>query len=209
MWLYQASACIRPIIAIVVIVVSFAYWFRSHRRGFLWIGAAYLLLLTTDLLYSLINLVGRNPGDWALLIGLLSLFRIVFNLLIFFGLHSFYAEFRASHDRLRTGPIRWQVVSLVIRRLFFTATGSVFILVGPVVALSKPTSVGVGCVTAVMGLACLWLGLHPRSPLVKTATKNGESMAGRGQTFDKQELREGIEPSSGTELDTDPKEETP
>ena len=209
MWLYHASTCIQPIIALVVIVVSFAYWSRSHQRGFLWIGSAYLLLLTTDLLHLLINLAGRSPRTWGWLIGSVYLSRIVFNILIFFGLRSFYTEFRRSKGSLRTGPIRWKVVSLVIRRLFFTTTGSIFILVGPIVALSNRTSVGVGCVTTLMGLACLWLGLHPGSPLAKTATRNGEPIADRGQTFDNQEPREGIEPSSGTELGANPKEETP
>jgi len=168
------------------------------------------LLLTTDLLYLLISLVGPGARGGGWLVGLLSfmsLSRIVFTVLILVGLWSFYADFRDSSSNRRARPISWHVVSLVLRRVFFIATGLIFVLVGPIVAVSNRTMVGVGCVTAVMGLACLWLGLHPGSPLVKTATGDGEPMADRGQTTDSREPWEGTETSSGAEPVADPIEE--
>lgn len=210
MWLYEASTCLRPIIALVVCVVCFVYWSRAHRRGFLWIGAAYVLLLMTDLLYLLINLAGPGlrGGGWLVgLLGFTSLSRIVFTILILIGLCSFYTESRDSNGNRRARSVPWHVVSLVFRRAFFIGTGSIFVFVGPVVALSNRTMVGVGCVTALMGLACLWLGLHPGSPLVKTATRNEEPMGGHGQTMDTQEGWESTDPPSGAELGADPMEE--
>ena len=175
MLVYQAYACIRVLLTLTVSVVALVYWTKSRRRGFAWIGAACLVALASAVLLFVVYFIGplgiRSPlVRYLILLPWFGMADILCAVLVFVGLREFYAE-RSRPVSASAPSDPWRSVSLAVRRALFLSTGLAFVGIGPLIVFRGGQTIGTGCVTALVGLVCLWLAVHPRSPLVKASRK--------------------------------------
>ena len=188
--MYQIASCFRLILVLIIAILSFSHWSRSRRPGFAWIGAALVaatastLLSTFLVFYTAIGARSRGPFFYGFvriypLAGMLL--EALFFVLILVGVQAFFAESVPANRRPLAGRIAWRAVALEIRRLFFGITGLAFVISGPlVVALRGGSTVGAGCMATLTGAVCLWLALHPRSPLAREVPDESKTRSGPG-----------------------------
>jgi hypothetical protein len=99
-----------------------------------------------------------------------GLSEVVFFVLILCGVASFSNETIRDFAHPRPGRTAWRIVAFALRRAFFGMAGLALVIAGPIVVLRGGSTVGAGCIAAFTGAVCLWLVLHPRSPLVQEAS---------------------------------------
>lgn len=168
----QTVEFFRIVVVLIVGIFSFVFWSRTGKRGFAWIGAAFFLslvsLATRLLILRLVPTVRPFDSNVRLLMKL-SYLRVpdfLFAIFIAIGLHDFYTESLPVAPPQPREERPWPEVALAIRRRFFVSFGALFVLGGPWLVFRGGPMVGVGFAMGFMALVCLWLGLHPRSPLV-------------------------------------------
>ena len=155
----------------VVCAAALWYWFRSKKVGFAWIAAAFGLILI--MLFSIQFLAGLGGFLGPYLMWLPLSFPFFFLICMLIGLRFLFVQVSPDHAKAdhqsETNP--W----VIIRRLAFSASGILLLLLGlsiivrSMISLAQRQGVdpylGVGPGALFVGLMCLWLAFHRRSPL--------------------------------------------
>ena len=174
MFLSHFFLCLQLTLQLVVCVVALRYWKRSGQPGFAWFGAAFAAASIRPLLDWGVVMYwapGRvsAPAFWYILRVVPFLSMILLTLFTLLGLRAFCREQVSATIWPPYQPLAWRVRTVPARRFFFAMTGLVFVVVGPAVALRGGSLVGAGCTTGLIGLVCLWLAWHPKTPLRRPA----------------------------------------
>ena len=189
---FQLFALVRILLSVLVCALALWYWSRSRRSGFAWISGAFFVAVGPALSYSVVLLLfGRMGPRSPFFSSIVRLYpavdvlsEILFMIFILLGLQAFLAEFVSTSARPLYRPPSSRTMAVQIRRCFFGITGMILVIVGPSAAWRSGSLAGVGVTAVLIGLVCLWLSLHPQSPLVQTAS---------GKTGLKSDMKEDID----------------
>ena len=167
---------------VIVCVAALQYWYRSRRVGFAWFAAAFGSSGILSLLrYSSIWF----PSIWypSVWYGALIMAQsILFFVFVVTGLHFLFLA-STAHDKIdhhpsaKLGRSAAKLSWVIVKRTVFGAMGFALIVAGVVTTIRSfgqigngpiaEQNLGVGPGAFAVGLMCLWLTFHRRSPLRK------------------------------------------
>lgn len=174
MLLFQLLPWIGLLVNLLLCGTAFRCWRRTEQPGFLLLSMAFFLLLLPVLVFQLLLPIMGPTFLFRTFAPPLQLgIVIAAGVLMFRGLWSLADALpwqakvawapTARPQQPRDWPQQWRRM----RRTFFCTLGPVLLLVAPPMAILNGTGAGVAIVAAATGGACLWLGLHPSSPLAE------------------------------------------
>ena len=180
MLLFQLLPWLGLLVNLLLCGTAFRCWRRTGQPGFLLLSMAFLLLLLPTLVFQLLLPISGPTFLFRTFAPPLQLVIVIAaGALMFRGLLSLAdalpwraevtgpAGASGQSTRQPQQPRDWPQQWRRMRRTFFSTLGPVLLLVAPPMAILNGTGAGVAIVAALTGGACLWLGLHPSSPLAE------------------------------------------
>ncbi len=188
------------IVCAIVLVAALSHWIRTADRGFALIAAAFgmgvlhrLFVMFLDFASTFFRMQSNEPIDWrssdggtaTFYIGWSLVLSICFVGLMIAGLSTL--SFAVSSEQRKTSGNRGvkqhqRIPWSEVRRFGFAFTGDCLLVLGVVVMWRGASDLirgtpgvgilGIGPTSIAIGLMCLWLAYHSKSPLNLQRTEN-------------------------------------